>query len=228
MTRLAAALLLLALGCPPAQAETLPDYVKDRLGAWLVVTDDGKSGCRIKLERGRTIGGYVASPAPDCAAKNPRLAEVASWDFEGGVRLRDAARKLLFDFQEDETTLMKTSWQSPPVAMIVQAKPGVERAPFAPDLVGTWALKRPGGATLCEVSLARTQPKRNDGKEQRSLKPGTPCDPAIARLKLDTWAVEDFSLMLYGANESSLRFEPSAEGFDKAEGGKPLSLTRVR
>lgn len=220
------AVCLLVVGSASARAEKVPDYIKDTAGDWLVVTDDGKPGCRIKLETAHTIGGYVATPAPDCAAKKLTLAQTASWDFNGGVKLRDAARKLLFDFQEDETTMMKTSWEKPPVAMIVKARPGVDRAPFAPDLFGTWALKRPGGPVLCEVTLEKTPPK--GGEESFALKMGVPCDPAVTRLKLTSWKAEDFSLSFYGTTDASLRFEPSPEGFAKAEGGKPLNLERVR
>lgn len=226
MTRLAAAVLLLALGSLTARAETLPDFIKAMLGEWLVVTDDGKPGCRITLESGRTIGGYVAIPARDCASRNPKLANASAWDFESGIRLRDPSRRLLYTFAEDETTVMKTRGDTVPVTLVVQAKPGVDRAPFAPDLYGIWAMKRPGGPVLCEVSLARTPSK--GGAESFALKTGTPCDPAVTRLKLASWRIEDFALMVYGEAGASLRFEPSADGFSKAEGGKPLSLVRVR
>ena len=104
--------------------------------------NDHGTGKRFSLEAGRTIGGYVAVPGPDCAARNPKVAAAAAWDFEAGIRLRDPTRKLLFTFMEDETTVMKTRGDTVPVTLIVQAKPGVDRAPFAPDLYGTWAMRR--------------------------------------------------------------------------------------
>ncbi|GJE59367.1 AprI/Inh family metalloprotease inhibitor [Methylobacterium trifolii] len=218
--------LVLILAAPGARAEPVPDFVKDSLGSWLAVTDDGKPGCRITLEAGSTIGGRIARPEPACAARLPRLSEATAWTYERGVRLHDATRRIIARFEEDETTLLKTRGDEVPATLLVRARPGVERAPFAPDLYGTWAMRRPDGPTLCEVTLRRTPPP--GGEESFALTPGPACDPAVARLKLASWRVEDFALMLYGTDGASLRFEPGPEGYDKAEGGKPLRLVRLR
>jgi hypothetical protein len=224
MRRPLLATLILMLG-PAAHAALIPDYVKSNLGEWLVVGDDGKPGCRIGL-RGEPVGAnWRAAPAPDCAARLPAVARAATWTFEGGVRLLDSSGKVLLDFQEDETTLMKTSFEAKPVFFIVKARPGMDRAPFAPALVGNWLLRRPGGPVLCPLALSRTP---TDDEADLTLKTGAPCDPAIARLKLDNARVEDVALMLYGKPETSLRFEPSGpESYAKAEGGRPLEMVRA-
>ena len=220
-----------AVAAPAARAAAVPDFIKSNVGEWLIVTDDGKPGCRVRLAAERTIGGYAATPAPDCATRNPRVAGVAAWDYDGGVRLRDATRTLVLDFQEDETTVMKTSWETPPVAYLVKAKPGVDRAPFAPALVGAWSLRRPDGPALCEVVLSKVPPnvRAKDAEDDLVLRTGTPCDASIGRLKLNRWTVEGFALTLFGEPETSLRFEPSGpETYAKAEAGRPLDLVRVR
>ncbi|GEP10708.1 AprI/Inh family metalloprotease inhibitor [Methylobacterium gnaphalii] len=218
----AAVALMLGTG---ARAAPLPDFVKDTLGEWLVVTDDGKPGCRITLGSEPVGKTWRASPAADCAARLPNVGKAVAWDFSGGVRLYGADRKILLEFGEDETTLMKTSFETPPVHFIVRAKPGVERAPSAPLLIGNWVLRRPGGPALCSVTLSRGA---KDGDTDLTLKPGTPCDPAIAKLRLNSARVEDIALMLYGEPETSLRFEASGpESYAKAEGGKPLDMVRA-
>lgn len=208
--------------------EVSPDIVKAQLGEWLVVPDDGTTGCRVRLEPGRVPGGGMAArPAPDCSTKLPILAPVASWSMEGGVTLRDAARRTILSFGEDETTLLKTGADRTPQYLMVQAKPGVERVPVASALAGRWEMRRPGGPALCHV-VFRDRPAGADTTDNAlTVEPG--CDTAVARLKLSSWRVEDFTLMLYGAKEASLAFEPTATGFDKAarEGGKPLSLVRA-
>ena len=217
------------LAATACRAAPVPDYVRDTVGEWLIVTDEGKPGCRIRLAPERTIGGYVATPAPDCAGRLPAVGGVTAWDYDGGVRLRDATRRLVLDFQEDETTIMKTTFEKPPVAFLVKARPGVERAPYAPALLGTWILRRPTGPALCEVVLAKAPPAGKGGEEELVLRTGTPCDPAIARLRLNRWAVEDVRLILYGEPETSLAFEASGpETYAKAETGKPLDLVRAR
>lgn len=221
---LLAAAIVLVLGTG-AKAAPMPDFIKDTLGEWLVATDDGKPGCRITLA-GEPVGKiWRASPSADCATRLPTVAKAVAWDFDGGVRLYAADSKILLAFGEDETTLMKTSYETPPVHYIVRAKPGVDRAPYAPALVGAWVLRRPGGPALCTVTLSKGA---KDGDTDLTLKAGTPCDPAIAKLKLNSAHVEDIALMLYGEPETSLRFESSGpESYAKAEGGKPLEMVRA-
>lgn len=210
---------------PSAGAAPMSDAIKTSIGDWFIVSDDGKPGCGIALRGERMGAGWRAAPAAACAARLPAVAGAVAWDYDGGVRLFGPGGKVLLDFQEDETTMMKTSFEAKPVFFIIKAKPGVERAPFAPALVGNWLLRRPGGPTLCPIALSGA-PK--DGETELTLKTGAPCDPAIARLRLDNARVEDVTLMLYGKPETSLRFEPSGpESYAKAEGGRPLEMVRA-
>lgn len=231
-TRLRARLLTASLWLGLASAPTLgqdvaPDILKAQLGEWLVVPEGGGPGCRVVLESRRIGGGMAARPGSDCGAKLPLLADTTSWVMAGGVTLRNAAGKAILEFGEDETTLLKTAADSPPQYFMVQAKPGVDRAPSKAAVVGRWELRRPGGGAICKLRFSdkpRGSDSTDDGLE---VEPG--CDPAVARLKLSSWRVEDFTLMLYGAKDSSLAFEPAQNGFDKAarEGGKPLSLVKA-
>lgn len=218
---LAAAALLLGQA---AGAAPLPDFVKDTVGDWLVVTDDGKPGCRIALKSETAKGGWRASPAADCASRLPVVGRAAAWNFDGGVRLLGADGKVLLDFQEDETTLMKTSFETPPVYFIVKAPAAVDRAPFAPALVGEWRLRRPDGSAKCPLTIS----KGKDADADLAVKAGAPCDAPIARLKLSTARVEDVRLILYGARDTALELQASgSESYATVE-GKPLILERPR
>ena len=224
----AAILVALSLLAVPARAQDVsPDILRGYLGAWLVAGDDGKPGCRVTLAAGRTVGGRQATPEPACAARLPRVAQAASWSIESGVILRDAARKPLLAFIEDETTTMKTR-EGSPAYYLVQAKAGVDRAPHAPALSGRWSLERPGGPALC-VAVLRDRPA--PGAEESfglAIEPG--CDAAVARLKLASWRIEDFRVMLYGRDGQSLAFEPGPDGrFEKVaeERGRPLLMRRL-
>ncbi|MDP4024659.1 AprI/Inh family metalloprotease inhibitor [Methylobacterium sp. NEAU 140] len=218
------AALLLALG-PEAVAAPVPSFIADSAGTWLVATDDGRPGCRVALAAERAGKAWRATPDAACAARLPAVARAVAWEYQGGVRLLGPDGKVLLAFGEDETTLLKTAFETPPVHFMVRARAGVERAPHAPALVGAWALRRPGGPVLCPLTLTRGA---KEGETELSLKTGTPCDPAVARLRLDTARVEDFTLMLYGKPETSLSFEPSgAESYAKTGGGKPLEMVRA-
>jgi len=209
-----------------ALAQVSPEIVKESSGTFLIATDDGKPGCRIELTTTKIKGDlYKAVPAQDCAEKLPKLAKASAWDLSGGTRLHDSAGKLLIHFEEDETTFQKTRDGASPVTMLVQAKPGVDHAPSLATLTGQWIFKRPDGPALCEITFSD---KKAGDDESHVLAQAQSCDKAVASLKLNSWRIEDFAVMLYGANDKSLRLEPTPEGFEKAqsEGGKPLLLVK--
>jgi hypothetical protein len=222
-TALAAALAAFAWGA--AAQEPSAEIVKEQAGEWLVASDDGRPGCRVKLGTQKTIGGYVASAAPDCAAKVPRVANVAAWRFADGVTLADATRKPILVFGEDETTILKTRTGGPPAWYLTRAKQGVDRIPHASAVFGTWTMRRPNGPPLCTVTFSDKPPKA--GEESYALTLDPACDPAIRKLKLGSWRIEDVSLMLYG-EEDGLQFDAASFGFEKRrEGGaRPLHLVR--
>lgn len=225
MRRLLLAALGLSLGLD-ARASPVPSYVQDSAGEWLIATDDGKPGCRITFAAKRRGKFWHAVPAAECAARLSAVGRVVAWDYEAGVRLFGSDGTPLLVFGEDETTIMKTGFETPPVHFLVKAPAGVERAPYAPMLTGAWMLRRPGGPALCTLALFKG-PK--DEETGLTVKTDTPCDPAVARLRLDSARVEDFKLMLYGKPETALGFEPSGpDSYAKSDGGKPLEMIRVR
>ncbi len=224
MRRLLPVALGLVLGFD-AGAAPVPSYIKDSVGEWLVATDDGKPGCRIALTARRTGRNWDATPAAECATRLPAVGRAVSWNYDAGVRLFGRDGKALLAFGEDETTIMKTGFETPPVHFMVRAPAGVERAPYAPALVGAWVLRRPGGPPLCPLAVSKG-PK--DEATELTVKTGAPCDPAVARLRLDGARVEDFKLMLYGKPETALGLEPSGpESYAKTDGGNPLEMVRV-
>lgn len=208
----------------PASAQS-PDIVKAQAGEWLVAADDGRPGCRIRLKTDKTIGGMVAIPAADCAARIPILANVAAWHMSGGVTLSDATRKPVLVFTEDETAILKTREGGPPAYYMVQPKPGIDRLPHASAIFGTWQMRRPNGPPLCTVSFQDKSPK--GGEESYALVLDSNCDPAIRKLKLGSWRIEDVSLMLYG-EEDGLQFRQTATGYEKVIQGRDRPLQLVR
>lgn len=222
-TALAAAVVAASFS---ALAQSLsPDIVKDQSGEWLVASDDGRPGCRVTLRPQKTVGGYVATPAADCATKVPRVAGVAAWNYNDGVVLSDAARKPIMIFGEDETTILKTRTGGPPAWYLTRAKQGVDRIPHASAIFGAWTMRRPNGPPICTVTFSDKPPK--GGEESYALTLDPTCDPAIRKLKLGSWRIEDVSLMLYG-EEDGLQFDAASFGFEKRrEGGaRPLHLVR--
>lgn len=225
---LAAAALCLASGAS-ARAQVSDDIVEAMAGSYLVVPDDGERGCRIRLGRERTIGGYAAEPDPACETTQPKLANVFAWNMgEGLVNFVDPERHTIMSFAENEGATYRTPGDNVPNYQLVTAAPGVDRAPFVPAILGTWAMQRPGARTICRVTFLDGPPE-GGGEESFGLRIGEPCDAAVQRLGLSSWRVEDFQLVLYGTDGDGLSFDPAAGGtFAKSadEGGKPLALVK--
>ena len=224
-TALAAILGALAWAdCAIAQ-EASAEIVRGQAGEWLVASDDGRPGCRVTLRTQKIVGGYAASAASDCATKVPRLANLTAWSFSDGVTLSDAARKPILVFGEDETTILKTRSGGPPVWYLTKPKAGIDRLPHASAVFGTWAMRRPNGPPICTVTFRDKPPK--DGEESYALALDPGCDPAIRKLKLGSWRIDDTSLVLDG-EESGLQFELAPFGFEKVreQGSRPLQLVR--
>lgn len=211
-------------GVLPAHAQS-PEIIKEQAGEWLAAADDGRPGCRIRLKTDKTVGGMVAAPAADCASRIPVLAKVEAWHMANGVTLSDASRKPILVFTEDETAILKTREGGPPTYYLVRSKPGVDRLPHASAIFGTWQMRRPKGPAICTVTFRDKPPK--GGEESYALALDSNCDPAIRKLKLSSWKIEDISLMLYG-EEDGLQFRQTASGYEKVIQGRDRPLELVR
>lgn len=133
-----------------------------------------------------------AAPAAECAARLPAVGRVVDWDYESGVRLFGSDGSPLLVFGEAETTIMKTGFETPPIHFLLKAPASVERAPYAPAFTGAWMLQRPGGPARCTLALFKGSEDEATGL---TVETGTPCDPAVARMHLDSARGEDFKLI---------------------------------
>lgn len=208
----------------PVRAQ--PDGIfRAQTGRWLIAAPNGMPGCIVTLDAGRTIGGRVIRGVESCAQSLPLIANAAAWDLGEGVVLRDATRKTIATFVEDDTAILADRRQN---LLMVPAVRGVDRLPHVEAVFGHWVLRRPGGAPMCRVTF--TERTSQPGTDTRALTRASDCDSSIARLKLASWRIEGPYLMLYGSDGESLGFAYTAEGFAKrkAEGGRPLLMQRAR
>ena len=205
-----------------AQAD---DLYRAQTGRWLIAAPNGQPGCIVTLDSDRTIGGRVIRGVESCAQSLPLIASAAAWDLGEGVVLRDATRKTVATFNEDDTAILTDRRQN---LLMVPAVRGVDRLPHAEAVFGRWEIRRPGGAPMCLVTF--TERTSQPGQDTRALTLASGCDGAIARLKLASWRIEGPHLVLYGPDGESLGFALTAEGFAKrkAEGGRPLLMQRAR
>lgn len=187
--RLALAFALVLSAVLGASAQAPPDYARHGLGEWLATPGDGSPGFRPRLRADRTIGGgWVLTPAY-CAALQPTRSRAHARDYERAYACSTRRAGSLMRFDEDETPLLKTRGSLAPAIMLVRAKAGVQRAPSATRVTGSWTPNRPGGPAICEMAIRH---ERRDG-DGGALRVGRPCDRASTRLTLERWHIEDFA-----------------------------------
>jgi hypothetical protein len=211
-------------GAPPAVAQSEEIY-RAQAGRWLIAARTGEPGCVVTLGLARAIGGRAIEMGQDCAKRLPVIANAAAWAIADGVILRDATRRTIARFSEDETAIWTERNQD---LLMVPLTQGVDRLPVARAVFGAWTMRRPGGPAICEVTFLDRAPPGGQESFALTLRPG--CDAAVTRLKFASWRIEGPNLMLYGNDGESLGFELTASGFAKrkAEGGRPLLMEKAR
>lgn len=216
------AVIALAAGAALAQGVD-PEIIRDQAGTYLIAPENGAPGCRLTLQTDEAIGGYAISGAENCAKALPALAESYSWYLSGGVTIIDATRKPLAQFIENEGAPLKTEGDHP--LLMLPAPKGIDRLPTYKSLAGHWAMQRPGGETLCTITL---DGKPGDG-DNATMSPAGDCAQSVAKLRFSLWHIEGIGLVMMSDDGESLSFDMRGDGnFEKSkeEGGKPLLLIR--
>ncbi|OAV49305.1 hypothetical protein A6U98_13805 [Rhizobium sp. WYCCWR10014] len=155
------------------------------IGEWLIASEDGSVGCHI-LGKDKTIGGRVVTEGKTCEA--PWHDEIAAWDFsDPGIVLRDAARKQLVGFQEQEGGPWRTPLDVSPVIYFIPQPGSMDRIPTAKDAYGKWVLSDKRGKPLCHLSLLETVSKRLDDASAVQL--GKDCAASVRKTKIDAWQI---------------------------------------
>ena len=220
------ALCLLALTALPASAEFDPGVIETTAGWWFLADSATGAGCNLHLVADEAIGGHGLEAPAGCKVGGQSADDLAAWNLgEGQIIFLDAVRHVLFRLDEQEDGSWTENAGGPLVLM--PSDKDMVALTTAAAATGSWGLARPGGPTLCRVTLAN-QPQAS-GEGNLSLSVARDCDAAIAGLKLDGWMIEGADLVLHGAGSRTLSFRADGKGgFAKAmkEGGKPLVMTR--
>jgi len=188
------------------------DIVKATIGEYLVAPQSGEQGCVISLQAAQAIGGYAVVEKQPCNPQSPLHDRAYSWNFDGngGIIFLDAERKVILRLQEQEGGPYQTPPDVQPGFVMAKGLTKIDRAPVASQIFNSWMLAKKAGTKLCEVDLQDQPPE--GGEESYALKLSKDCDAAIKKLKLASWRVEGFSLMLYGTDGEALSFIPDGTG----------------
>jgi hypothetical protein len=213
-TALVFAAAMVLAGTAKAQ-EVSKDIVDATVGKWLIASEDGSPGCRVTLSKDKTIGGYVLTEGSPCAA--PWHEEVFSWDFsEPGIVLRDATRKKIIGFQEEEGGPWKTPLDVSPVVYFIPDPGTIDHIPVAKDAIGQWVLTDKKGKALCHIDLLDQKSTRLDDAKGAEL--SKDCSPSVKKTKIDAWQISGIQLAIIGGEDWIYKMMPETGGFVSDDG----------
>jgi hypothetical protein len=198
------AVAALAGGAAFAQAPLLGDSARGLIGTWEFSNADRDKICTATFKSDPTPVGFKVEFDKNCASLFPLVASVAGWVFPDNdlLRLLDAQKKTLIEFSEVEDNIYEAPTPGLGV-LFLQSAAAAEPPPKPPEQVaGDWAIVRPNGAPLCQVTLTTTAAGDNLAM---AVKLG--CAASIAQLNFSQWRIDRGELMLIGERGNPWRFE---------------------
>jgi len=198
-----------------AAQEVSEDIVDATIGEWLIASEDGSIGCHVTLSKEKTIGGRVPQEGKVCGA--PWHDEIAAWEFaEPGIVLRDATRKVLVGFEEQEGGPWKTPLDVSPVIYFVPEPGSMDSVPTDKGVVGNWILSDAKGKSLCQLSLLETTSQLLDDAKAVAL--GKDCATSVKKTKIDAWEISEIQLVIIGGEDWVYTMVPDKSGFISDDG----------
>ncbi|MDM9627379.1 AprI/Inh family metalloprotease inhibitor [Rhizobium sp. S152] len=212
---LAAVPLALALGGHARAQEVSKEIVDATVGEWLIASEDGSLGCYVTLEKGKTIGGRVVTEGKTCGA--PWHDAIAAWEFsDPGIVLRDATRKALIGFQEQEGGPWKTPLDVSPTVYFIPEPGSMDRVPTVKDAIGKWVLRDDKGKALCHMALLDVNSKRLD--DAKTVELAKDCAASVKKTKVDAWQISEIELVIIGGEDWVYTMTPEKDGFVSDDG----------
>ncbi|MBW6421822.1 protease inhibitor Inh/omp19 family protein [Rhizobium sp. XQZ8] len=201
-----------------AAAQVSDDIVDATTGLWLVASEDGSPGCRLTLQKAKTIGGYALKEEKPCAG--PLHDNVYSWSFgDGTLDLRDATRKVMMSFEEQEGGPWRTPEGITPRIYLIPEPGAMQSVPVAKNLLGTsWTLSDKKGKPLCGIQLSdRLLP---DSEDVYALAVSKDCNAAVRKTKISMWQISEINLIFAGGEDWAFTLMLQPDGSFVSDDGK--------
>lgn len=191
----------------------------------------GERRCPITLETRTAPGGFALIIDREvCGVVFPHLSDVAAWRPAParGINFVDAKGNIVTEFTEGVGGVYEAIRDNDGVYFLTNLKIADAEEIKFDDLVGDWNLSRPGGATICRITLTK-----DAAAEQRfAIRVASGCDAPIASFGLASWQLSNGDVLLYAANGDLLRLGKNEEGQwarvpdQKQPRPRPLLMTR--
>ncbi len=214
--KLTGAIGIAAILTGPAMSQDVSEEIVDAtVGKWLIASETGAPGCHVTLEKDRTIGGRVVTEGKPCGS--PWHDVLAAWEFsDGGIVFRDATRKEIITFQEQEGGPWKTPLEVSPTVYFVPNPGAMDRVPVAKDIVGLWILSDKKGKALCRIDFQDKASSRLEDAKAIAL--SSDCSASVKKTKVDAWQISEIQLVVIGGEDWVYTMTPDADGFVSDDG----------
>jgi hypothetical protein len=201
----------------PASAQVSDEIVDATAGLWLVASEDGLPGCRLTFLKSKTIGGYALKEEKPCAG--PLHDTVAAWAFgEGTIELRDATRKVMMSFEEQEGGPWRTPEGVTPRVYLIPEPGPRQSIPVASRLFETnWTLSDKKGKAPCGIKLSgRAIPDQ----DSYALDISKDCSASVKKTRISSWQISEINLVFIGGEDWSYTMLLMPDGNFVTDDGK--------
>jgi hypothetical protein len=224
------ALVVLAGGMAGVSAQENP-AARNLASNYQLADAVGERKCALTLEAKTAPGGYaIAFDREVCALVFSYLAEVRAWQPApaGGINLVTAKGAVITEFSEGVGGVYEAIRENDGVYFLSNLKIADTKEIQPSDLTGEWNLSRPGGPSICKLTL--TNEAAGDNRFAVRVAPG--CDDAIKAFGPASWLLSNGDVLLFARGGDVIRLGKNEEGMwarvpdQKQQRPRPLLMTR--
>ncbi|HRF10039.1 MAG TPA: AprI/Inh family metalloprotease inhibitor [Xanthobacteraceae bacterium] len=171
----------------------------------------GERKCPIALEARVAAPGFALTfDRPACRAAFAHLTDVVAWQPApaGGINFVDAKGVAITEFSEGVGGVYEAIRENDGVYFLTNLRIADTPETQPTDLLGNWSLARPGGPTICTITL--TNEAMGDGRFALRIMPG--CDSAITAFAPVSWQLSSGDILLFSKGGSLIRLGRNEEG----------------
>lgn len=190
----------------------------------------GERKCAIALEAKPAPGGFaIGFDREVCGLVFSFLADVRAWQPApaGGINLVNAKGTAITEFTEGVGGVYEAIRENDGVYFLSNLKIADTKEVQQADLLGEWSLSRPGGPTICRITLT------NEAAGERfAVRVAPGCDGAITAFGPATWLLSSGDVLLFSKDGDVIRLGKNEEGVwarvpdQKVSRPRPLLMTR--
>jgi len=198
---------------PPdvAVRPVIPD-AKTLASSYELASGSGNRKCAMTLEAKPAGPGFaLVYNRAECTQLFGFLNETLAWlpGIAGSIRFVNGAKRTVAEFTEGVGGQYEALRDGDGVYFLSNLQlVEPSDAPKPADVVGDWNLIRPGGASICTITL--TDQSIREDTFTVTVKPG--CDQSIARFAPVIWFLDRGDIIILSAKDERLRFGRQQEG----------------